>query len=212
MATANFAEKMTEPKFCKNHPVAGAIESCRDCGAHLCGMCANFDSAGVFCEGCLAIHENQQFVSAQAVQAARTTPIAMQSDTEEFVYSPPTGKKINARSIQLTIIFVCTLGIAAQLYFYNQPSGISRDPLILQRELAITSLIECLTVFGEIGLILGKGEKPGTAMRCNDSYEPNRLIENGDEIRIVHPNPQNYGYKSIYVSNQSPEPVAELLE
>ncbi|MFT6094309.1 MAG: hypothetical protein ACJA2Q_002213 [Pseudohongiellaceae bacterium] len=203
---------MTELKFCKSHPLAGAIESCRDCSAQLCGMCANFDRTGVFCEGCLAVHENQQFVSAQAAQATRAAATALQSDAEEFVYNPPTGKKFNTRSVQLTIIFICTLATAAQLYFYNQPSSAPRDPLTLQREQAITSLVECLTVFGEIGLVLGKGEKPGTAMRCNDSFEPNRLIDNGDEIRVIHPNPQNYGYKTIYVSNKSPVPVAELLE
>jgi hypothetical protein len=203
---------VTELKFCEHHPLADAIESCRDCKAQLCGMCANFDSAGVFCEGCLVVHENQQFVSTQAARATLSAATALQSDAKEFVYNSPTGKKFNARSVQLTIIFVCTLATAAQLYFYNQPSSTPRDTFTLQREQAITSLVECLTVFGEIGLILGKGEKPGTAMRCNDSFEPNKLIDNGDEIRVIHPNPQNYGYKTIYVSNRSPVPVAEPLE
>lgn len=212
MATANTAANMNETKFCKNHPVAGAIESCCNCSTALCGMCANFDSDGVFCEACLDIHNTQKFVNAQAAQATRTAPTPLQSETEEFVHALPANKKLNPRSIQLTIILVCTLAATVQLYIYNNPSNTPRDPLTLQRELAITSLVDCLTIFGEIGLILSRGEKPATDLRCNDSYEPNRLIDNGDEIRIVHPNPQNYGYKTISVSNQNPVPIAEQLE
>ena len=127
-----------------------------------------------------------------------------------FITHPP--EKFDARSVCLTVIFVYTLATEAELYFYNQPSSAPRDPLTLQREQAITSLVDWLTVFDEIGLIFGKGKKPKTAMRCNDSFEPNRLIENSDEIRAIYPNPHNYGYKTTYVSNKSPVPVAELLE
>jgi len=123
-------------------------------------MCANFDGTGVFCEGGLEVHESQQFVSAQAVQATHAASTALQSNAEEFVYNPPTGKKFDARSVQLTIIFACTLATAAGLYFYNQPSSAPRDPFTRQCEQAITSLLDCLTVFNEIGVIFGKGKKP----------------------------------------------------
>ena len=61
--------------------------------------------------------------------------------------------------------------------------------------------------FEEIGMLLEVNQMPDPALRCDQSYVPNIIFRDGATIRISHPNPSQYGFSQIYVSNASHEPV-----
>lgn len=197
---------MSDIKFCHNHPNGKAIAVCHKCAVDLCGMCGNYVDDIVLCEGCAEIYENEKYVSSQTqkLESPQSTLVADDPEAESFV--SPGQRQKNNKLIPSVVIGLSACVIAVQLYFYNNPSPVEQDPAALARQQAIASLVECMLVFREIGLTLQDGRMPDGSLVCNDSSVPNVVSNEGDSLRISHPNPQYYGYAEISVSGDEPEP------
>lgn len=201
---------MSDNKFCNNHPNAKAIESCHHCAINLCGMCANFIDAIVLCEACSETYEAEKFVSTQSEKLERSESTMVVDEPASLEFNPPTRRKSSSKAIQWAVITASFCIITAQLYFYSSPPQIQQEPSALAREQQLNSLVQCMLVFREIGLILQEGGLPGNDMRCADSAAANISRNEEGTIRFYHPNPQYYGYEEISVGDDSPEPKLVL--
>lgn len=197
---------MSDNKFCNNHPSAKAIAACHHCGINLCGMCGNFIDAIVLCDRCSEIYETEKFVATRSEKLERpeSTMVVDEPAREEF--TPRTRRKVGSKAIQWTVIAVGFCIISAQLYFYSSPPQVQQEPSALAREQQLNSLVQCMLVFREIGLMLQEGRVPGNNLRCADSTAANISRNEEGGIRLYHPNPQYYGYEEISVGDDSPEP------
>lgn len=203
---------MPNTKFCINHPNAKAIATCNDCGIDLCGMCSNFIDETVLCERCSEISETEKFVSSQSENLERPNSTMVVDEPATETFNPPTRRKIQSNVIQWAVIGVGGCIIAAQLYFYNNPAQVQQDPSAIAREQQLSSLVQCMLIFREIGLILQDGRMPNGDMLCADSTAANIAVNEEGSIRLFHPNPQHYGHKEISVSAVDAAPRLVLLE
>lgn len=169
-------------------------------------MCCNFVDEIVMCERCSEIHETEKFVSTQAEKLERPKSTMLVDEPAAENFAPPTHRKSGSTFIQWTVVAVGACIIAAQLYFYASPPQVQQDPVDLAREQQLSSLVQCMLVFREIGLILQDGGMPGNNMRCTDSEAANISGNEDGSIRFYHPNPQYYGYAEISVGASEPEP------
>ena len=197
---------MSDNKFCNNHPSAKAIAVCDRCAVDLCGLCGNFVDTIVLCERCNEIHESEKFVATQSEKLERPKSTLVMEDPAGEEFTPATRRKGSSKAIQWAVIVVAFCIISAQLYFYNSPPLVQQEPAALAREQQLNSLVQCMLVFREIGLVLQEGRMPSNNMRCADSAAANILRDEGGSIRFYHPNPQYYGYEEISVGDDSPEP------
>jgi len=203
---------MSDTQFCSNHPNAKAIATCNSCESDLCGMCSNFIDESVLCEPCSEIFEAEKFVSTQSesLERPKSTLVVDQLATENF--NPRTHSKKTGKAIQRAVIVVGVCIISAQLYFYNNPTQVQQDPSAIAREQQLSSLVQCMLIFREIGLILQDGRMPDSSMICADSPVLNGVRNEDGVLHIYHPNPQYYGYGEISVSNEDPEPNVIRIE
>lgn len=197
---------MSEITYCHNHPGAKAVASCHRCASDLCGTCGNYFGKLILCENCAEDYENEKYVSSQAEKLARpkSSPLIEDSEEEEFTPSRPSGKHKNI--IPAIVIGICVCVISVQLYLYSNPIQVEQDPDALAREQAIASLVQCMLVFREIGLLLQNGGLPDDSMRCADSSVANIVSNVDGVVRVSHPNPRYYNHREISVSSTSPEP------
>ena len=130
----------------------------------------------------------------------------MAEDPAEEVFVPSGRSGNNNKIIQAALIGLSVCFIAVQLFLYSNPAQPEQDAATLARQQAIGSLVQCLLVFREIGLILQDGRMPDNTMICADSPVPNVVNNENGIVRISHPNPQFYGYSEISVSDETPEP------
>ncbi len=203
---------MSDIKFCHNHPTGKAIAACNECGIDLCGMCGSFVDDIVLCERCFESYENEKYVLSQTEKLIRpeSTLVVDDPDAEEFIL--PGRRKQKNRILPVVVIGLCLCIIAVQLFLYTNPAPVDQDPAAIARQQTIGSLVQCMLIFREIGLILQGGRMPDRTMLCADSPVPN-VVSNVDGIlRISHPNPQYYGYAEISVSNDNPEPRLVRIE
>ena len=203
---------MSDLKFCNNHPNAKAIATCNRCSVDLCGMCSTFIDEIVLCESCSESFEAEKFVSShsESLERPKSTMVVDEPETEKF--NPPTRGKNNSKAIQWAVIAVAGCIISAQLYFYSNPPRVEQLPGAIAREQQLNSLVQCMLVFREIGLVLQDGRMPSNNMLCADSTAANISRNEEGSIRYYHPNPQNYGYEEISVSDSDPEPRLVLTE
>lgn len=197
---------MSDTKFCSNHPNAKAIAPCQRCAVDLCGMCANFIDDIVLCERCSEIHETEKYVSTQSekLERPKSTLTVDESEADEFV--PPSRRKSGSKTLQWAVIAIGACIISAQLYFYSNPGQVQQDPTAVALEQELNSLVQCMLVFREIGLILQEGRRPVNDMGCADTSEANIVRDDEGSLRFYHPNPQYYGLVEISVSEDNPEP------
>lgn len=201
---------MAENLSCKNHPNVSAIEECANCAIPMCGMCSNFTETDVLCEKCVEIRETEKYVAAQSQQLDQPEkPLIVEREEDAGIESPgqPKEKKSYRPQLQWTIIVACLGFLIYRLYFYSPIDFVPLDDETRARELAITSLSECLLVFTQIGQILARGNMPAESLRCDQSGTPNIVTESGDDIKISHPHPDFYGYLEIFVTRNNPEPT-----
>lgn len=197
---------MTENKFCSNHPAAKAIESCGRCSTLLCGMCANYVDEIVLCESCVGDYEAEKFVSSQAEKIERPESTLIVDEPVPNEFFPPTRHRNNNRKIQYAVTAIAVSIISVRLFLYTNPAQVEQDPATAARQQALSSLVDCMLVFREIGLVLQSGRMPGSDLICADSAIQNVVAEEEGSMRIYHPNPQFYGYREISVSDDEPEP------
>lgn len=203
---------MTDSNKCVNHPIAPAIGQCRTCSDSLCGMCASFSGSDFYCETCFENHENEQTVQARTAQFEEMESNSLEPETELEDYRANSPSKINWQYIQIGLICFCLIAIAYPLYQYNQPVRDDRPIELIIRERNTLNLVECLTVFAEIGTQLNKGLKPSDELICKDSFLPNRMTDTEGAITVFHPNPKVYGYQEISVSSENPTPNTVALD
>lgn len=201
---------MTESRYCLNHPRVIAVGDCIGCGSSLCGMCSRFGDEGIRCERCEAAFENELQVRRQTEKLRQPALPAVSETAPE--------KSDREGSVRVSQVFawlkwvsviLVLLGAAVPLYFYAYPH--IEAPAVSPtraREEAATALIKCLQVFRRIGEQLQAGQEPDMSLRCAAPAGANLLQREGTTIRVTHPNPRLYGYRSITVTNQDPEPVA----
>jgi hypothetical protein len=203
---------MSITKFCINHPNAKAIATCNGCSIDLCGMCSNFIDEIVLCERCSEISETEKFVSSQAENLERPKSTIVVDEPVTDTFNPPTRRKIQSNVIQWAVIAVGGCIISTQLYFYNNPAQVQQDPSAIAREQQLSSLVQCMLIFREIGLILQDGRMPDNNMICADSDTANVVANEEGSIRLFHPNPQYYGYDEISVSGADAQPRLVRIE
>ena len=203
---------MTSSQVCLNHPLVAAIDQCAICNVYLCGLCANFADSAVYCEGCIKNYEADKQVKATKAKLDLPKPAALLAEQEDITSKPASKSKINFRTIGTGFFLICTTGLGWSLYRYNQPVNIPRDEAIVQLERTQTELIQCLAIFAEIGQQLISGNGPALELRCIDTTLNNRVQKTDDELRVVHPNPNFYGSKAIYVTDKNPIPVVVPLD
>lgn len=202
---------MADSQFCSNHPIAAAIDVCIVCSTPLCGMCASFSDSGVYCENCFEHHENEQSVMARTAQFEEITATSTEVDIESD--QPDSNESsINWNYVRAVFISFSVLVIAYQLYVYNQPIRIPTSPQLIVRERAVINLVQCLTVFADIGIRLSQGETPDGSMICSDSLLANRITEDDGVIKVSHPNPKVYDLKEIFVTSSDPKPATVSYE
>lgn len=192
---------------CKNHPNVKAIANCELCEIPMCGLCAQFIEAGVFCERCVEIREAERFVANQTQQFEQQTsqPVVMQTEIENSESRPP--KKSVIKWAQWLIIAVCFVTSYVGLLVYSNPGLFTMNSEARARQLAIDSLENCRMIFQEIGMLLEDMQMPDPALRCDESDTPNIISRTGDSIRVSHPNPEFHGFSAIFVTNSSHEPT-----
>lgn len=190
---------------CHNHPNAAAIGQCTSCELALCGMCASFVDDAILCEKCEENYQSEQFVARQSEGLERqVSNVQVDREDEEPTFQPPT-RKINTVAIQVSIIGLCLVILAARALFFRGPASsasTSEQDLVNQQ---MTSLAQCLIVFRQIGVELAEtGAAP--ALTCPDAAGPNRIQQSNGDTVVSHPAPQLYGFSSIEVSRLDPEP------
>ena len=173
----------------------------------MCYLCANHTEAGILCESCVKIRENEHFVAAQA---QRANPQTGQLRTEAAkTLGPELSKAGQSRTnpVKLLIIAVGSIVVYAGLYVYSHPNLLEGDSEARAGRLAAAALVDCLWIFQEIGELLEENLMPDPALRCDESETPNIITRDGDTIRISHPNPEFHGYSEIFVTNHSHDPT-----
>lgn len=175
-------------------------------------MCGNFIDEIVLCEVCREIYEAEKYVSSQSEKLERpeSTMVVEEPAREEFAAA--TRRKNGSKTIQWAVVVVGFCIISAQLYFYSSPPLVQQEPSALAREQQLNSLVRCMLVFREMGLVLQEGRMPSNDLRCADSTDENILRNEEEGIRFYHPNPQHYGYAEISVSDSNPEPTLVRAE
>lgn len=192
---------------CKNHPLVDAVANCERCDTPMCDQCANHTEAGILCEACVKIRENEHFVAAQA---ERSNPQTGQLLAEAAnTLKPELSKTGQPRRnpVKLFIIAVGSIAVYAGLYAYSHPSFLAGDSEARTNRLAAAALVDCLWIFQEIGELLEENQMPDPALRCDESDTANIITRDGGTIRISHPNPEFHGYSEIFVTNHSHEPT-----
>ena len=173
----------------------------------MCDLCANHTEAGILCESCVKIRENEHFVAAQAERSNLQTGqlLAEAANTLKPELSK-TGKP-RRNPVKLFIIAIGSIAVYAGLYAYSHPSFLEGDSEARTSRVAAAALVDCLWIFQEIGEILEENRMPDPALRCDESETPNIITRDGDTIRISHPNPEFHGYSEIFVTNHSHDPT-----
>jgi hypothetical protein len=64
-------------------------------------------------------------------------------------------------------------------------------------------------VFEQIGYRLEDGAPIELELRCADTNVPNIVERRGETVRVLLPNPSDYGVTAMYVSNDTHEVVVE---
>lgn len=196
-----------EKQFCVNHPSAAAIGDCAKCAKHLCGFCARFTSTGVLCEACEKVNDTQRFVETETRKHNRDDIERLIEEAPPDSEAPEPESSVSARTVQVIIIFLCIAFVLARVYFLNLPFEERAEPSAVAQEQRLSSLVQCLLVFRQIGEQLAAGVQVSPDLQCADSNVPNIVNRQGETVRISHPNPQIYGYQQFYVTNRNPEPV-----
>ena len=199
---------------CKNHPNAPAIENCARCDTPMCGMCANFTEAGVFCDSCESAIEAERAVETRTKELdPQIDPILAESPVPEdpdLAIDRRSGKRSGKRG-ETVFLFGAgglTLAIYVVMFLYSHPGFLDFNSEERAAQLALDSFEDCLAIFQEIGEALEVDETPDLELLCDDSLSPNIVTRDGDEIRIAHPNPSTYGYSELFVTNIDHEPIA----
>jgi len=169
-------------------------------------MWTNFIEEVVLCENCNENYEAKRFVSSrtECLKQLAAAAASDESVTEEFLRPAPS--KGFSKTIQWGVIVAAVAIISAQLYFYNNPAQVQQDPEALAREQQLSSLVQRMLVFREIGLVLQERCMASNEMRCADSAAANIIRNEDGNIRLYHPNPQYRCYEEISVADSSPEP------
>lgn len=191
---------------CHNHPSAPAIEQCSSCQTPLCGMCANFVGEVVLCEKCEQNYQSEQYVSRQTRELDRPEPLVQSSDDEEQQIPVQHRKKTNPVVLQISVIVVCGIILAARLLVFPSTPSSASNPEQVLREQEMTALAQCLLTFRQIGVALADGGTPPPGLRCPDNAGANVVRETANDIIVTHPQPGIYGFSRIEVSRLDPEP------
>lgn len=173
----------------------------------MCDLCANHTEAGILCESCVKIRENEQFVAAQAGRSNLQTGQLPKEAAKTLSPEPSKAGQPSRNPVKLFIIAIGSIVVFAGLYVYSHPNFLEGDSEDRARRLAAIALVDCLWIFQEIGEILEENQMPDPALRCDESDTPNIITRAGDTIRISHPNPEFHGYSEIFVTNHSHDPT-----
>lgn len=197
---------MSDIKYCHNHPNGKAVASCDKCAVDLCGMCGNYVDDIVLCERCAEVFDNEKYVSSQTEKLTRPESTLVVDDPDAQTSVSPGRKKQDNKVIPIVVIGICACILAVQLYLYSNPAQVEQPPELIAQQRALDSLVQCMLLFQQIGLVLQEGRMPDNSMTCADSSTPNVVSNVDGTLRISHPNPQHYGYAEISVSDADPEP------
>lgn len=191
---------------CQNHPSAPAIDQCASCNIPLCGQCASFVAEAILCEACAENYESERFVKQQTAEQVKSDRSIQVARDEHRGTGPRRQSRVNPVFVQVSIIVICMLILAARLLFFARPPANAVNGELVAREQRMTSIAQCLIVFRQIGVSLAAGEQPDPTSTCPDNMGPNRVQRSGDDIIVSHPAPQFYGFSRIEVSRRDPEP------
>ena len=192
---------------CYNHPNALAVASCIRCSVEMCGVCTQFLDSGEYCDKCAEAIQAESFVTSQSQKFNKRDHGSANHEFSKQPFEPPTREKERDKSI----IILGIGGSVAMLFFslllYAFPRVFDFDADAAAAIATAQALEDCRLVFEEIGYLLDRGELPDSSHRCAESNAPNILSQEGDLLRISHPNPEIHGLSDIYVTSESHEVV-----
>ena len=173
-------------------------------------MCANFLDSGVFCEKCVSAAETEDFVTAQSSKLNKVEIDLVLSKHAEDKKAEQVGGGKRKDGLVLWLGFV---GGSSMIFFslllYAFPMLFQFDAEAAAAFEASQKLEQCRLVFEEIGYLLEDGEPIDPELRCLDTYSPNIVERRGDTVRVLLPNPDDYGVTAMYVSSDSHDVVVE---
>ncbi|HAJ75120.1 MAG TPA: hypothetical protein DCM64_01560 [Gammaproteobacteria bacterium] len=170
-------------------------------------MCTQFLDSGEYCEKCAGAIETETFVAVESNKMNKPKDDFGQIMSQEGDLGSAAGGKGKDRVI-IGVAVAASVGmIFFSLLLYAYPRIFEFDTEAVAAREAAHALEDCLYLFQEIGMILEENELPDESLRCTESSVPNLISQNGNEVRVSHPNPQFHGYSQIYVTNYEHEPI-----
>ena len=188
---------------CYNHPYAPTAATCNRCGVKMCGVCTQFLESGEYCEKCAEEVQAESFVTTQSQKFNKRKHGSTTYDIPEQPLETATSGKDRDKGI----IILAIGGSVAMLFFslllYAFPRVFDFDADAAAAIATAQALEDCRLVFEEIGYLLDRGELPTPSYNCAESDVPNIMSQEGDLVRISHPNPEFHGLSEIYVTSDS---------
>ena len=171
----------------------------------MCGKCTRFVDTGKFCESCTEAAAVESFINAKSQAKADGADLGFGPSVEP--HAAALERPADRDSVYIwggiggSVLMVC-LSIALNtfhgLFAFDDVTTLRKQDLALEN---------CRLVFEHIGNLLEQGEMPDDSLRCSDSVGPNLVSQDGDLVRVAHPNPGIHGYSQIYVTSDSGEVV-----
>ena len=173
-------------------------------------MCANFLESGVFCEKCVSAAETEDFVAAQSSKLNKVEIDLVLSKHAEDKKAEQDGGGKRKDSLVLWLGFAGGSSmIFISLLLYAFPMLFQVDAEAAAAFEASQKLEHCRLVFEQIGYRLEEGVQIEPELRCADTNVPNIVERSEDTVRVLLPNPSDYGVTALYVSNDTHEVVVE---
>jgi hypothetical protein len=170
-------------------------------------MCANFSADEVLCEGCVEVREAEKAVASKSREFERPEPVAMTTDNGEDEHRQKHKKSDNSTAMQLGVIGVCVVVLAARfIFFVSDGDTADAGTESLAQIQTLSSLAQCLVQFQQIGQGLVAGDLPEPTITCPGSTLPLVVTETADDVIVEHPEPEMFGYSEIFVSRSNPVP------
>ncbi len=195
---------------CANHPSVAAVASCQRCTEQLCGQCMQILDGKEYCEQCAEALVAESYVANRAREMERRHEVHFDAIIDPGVTTAK-GKKQKKQDKEKAYVWLGFGGAATMIFLsliiYAFPMVFQFDSALAAERRAYQALEDCRLVFEEIGYLLEDGRMPDETFRCADTDAPNIVEQEGDSIRVSHPDPSIYGLVELYVNSQSHEVI-----
>jgi len=163
----------------------------------MCEQCAVANQDKPMCSRCVAFSAVSEFAEQENDQLRE----------KEDLESNKEQRSAKLQKVQLAIIGIALLLIGFQFYSVFRPGRGLTDANITAIEAAEDRENECVLVLWEIGERLQNNQLPTDSMRCQGMTTPFIVSRPSGDIKVSHPNPSSFGYRTMSVSKLDAEPL-----